>query len=88
MAPKALVEEVKLLNKVKEEKEKNQSLTIKQLAALVVVSKCTLQDWQENEPRLREQYDEVVFRTLMLSCSICCYMFIFYCILNVFITHE
>ena len=37
-SPKALVEEVKLLNKVKEEKEKNQSLTTKQLAALVVVS--------------------------------------------------
>ena len=36
MAPKALVEEVKLLNKVKEEEEKNQSLTTKQLAALVV----------------------------------------------------
>ena len=38
MAPKALVEEVKLLNKVKEEKEKNQSLTTKQLAALAGVS--------------------------------------------------
>ena len=37
-SPKALVEEVKLLHKVKEEKEKNQSLTTKQLAALVVVS--------------------------------------------------
>ena len=38
MAPKALVEKVKLLNKVKEEKEKNQSLTTKQLAALDDVS--------------------------------------------------
>ena len=37
-ARKALVEKVKLLNKVKEEKEKNQSLTTKQLAALVCVS--------------------------------------------------
>ena len=38
MAPKTLIEEVKLLNKVKEEKEKNQSLTTKQLVALVGVS--------------------------------------------------
>ena len=37
MAQKALVEEVKLLNKVKEEKEENQSLTTKQLAVFVGV---------------------------------------------------
>ena len=38
MAQKALIKEVKLLNKVKEEKEKNQLLTTRQLAALVDVS--------------------------------------------------
>ena len=38
MAQKALVEEVKLLIKFKEENEKNQTMTAKQLAALVGVS--------------------------------------------------
>ena len=38
MAEKTLVEEVKLLNEVEEEKEKNQSLTTKQLGALAGVS--------------------------------------------------
>ena len=62
MAQKGLGEKVNLLNKVKEEKEKNQSLTTRQLAALVGVSKSTLHDWQKNEARLREEYDEAVFR--------------------------
>ena len=82
-----MTEKVKLLNKVKEEKEKNQSLATWQLAALVGGSKSTLHDWQKNEARLGEQYDEAVFGTLMLSYSVC-FMFIFYCILNVFITHK
>ena len=47
MAQKALAEQVKLLNKVKNEKEKNQSLTTWQLAAIVGVSKSTLYDWQK-----------------------------------------
>ena len=43
IAPKALAEKVKLLNRVKEQKKKNQSLTMRQLAALGVVSK----KWQK-----------------------------------------
>ena len=45
MSQKSLAEKVKLLHKVKEEKEKNQSLTTKRLAALVGVLKSTLHDW-------------------------------------------
>ena len=78
MAQKALVEEAKFLNKVKEEKEKNQSLSTKQLATLVVCRNAPLRDWQENDPRLCEQYDESTIRTLMLSYSVCCFLCLFF----------
>ena len=42
----------KVLDKIKDEKEKNQFLTPKQLAALVGASYSTLHDRQENEARL------------------------------------
>ena len=62
IAPKALVEE-KLLSKVKEEKEKNQSPTTKHWLHLLVCRNATYMTGKK-KPRLREQYDEAVFRTL------------------------
>ncbi|CAK8690418.1 unnamed protein product [Clavelina lepadiformis] len=62
MAQKSLEEKVKLLTKVNEEKNDDASLTVRQLVALVGISKRTLQDWQKNDANLREQREETMLR--------------------------
>ncbi|CAK8692049.1 unnamed protein product [Clavelina lepadiformis] len=62
MVQKSLEEKVKLLTKVNEEKNDDASLTVRQLVALVGISKRTLQDWQKNDANLREQREETMLR--------------------------
>ncbi|CAK8673417.1 unnamed protein product [Clavelina lepadiformis] len=62
MVQKSLAEKVKLLTKLNEEKNEDASLTVWQLAALVGISKSTLQDWQKNDANLREQREETMLR--------------------------
>ena len=36
---------------------------------------------------MREQYDETVFRTLMLSYSVCCFVCLFFIVFQMFSLH-